>query len=93
MKTIKTWAEYKKMRELNYKFLDTLDLPKPEFGEDLRDYVDRVESMFNDIELPLPYELNSIFEYADDQEELGKYLANRFGMNCMEDFTIKYIMY
>lgn len=91
MKKIKTWDEYKKMRELNYRFLDTLDLPKPEFEEDLRDYVDRVESMFDGVELP--YELNYIFEYTDDQEDLGRYLADRFGMNCMEDVTIKYIMY
>lgn len=84
-------TEYYKKIEENKKILDTLDLPKPERGEDIWDYADRVEERFKNVTLvilPEDYDGN-LFNYLDAYE-LGDYLGDRFNMICEEE--IRYIL-
>ena len=84
-------TEYYKKIEENKKLLDSLDLPKPERGEDIWDYTDRVEEMFKDVILailPEDYDGN-LFNYLDVYD-LGDYLGDRFNMICEEE--IRHIM-
>lgn len=76
-------TEYYKKIEENKKLLDTLDLPKPEIGEDVWDYADRVEVRFKNVTLPEDYDGN-LFNYLDTYD-LGDYLGDRFNMICEEE--------
>ena len=71
----------------NKEILDGLDLPKPEYGEEVWDYADRVCEIFKDIILPDDY--GNLFEWLD-AFDIGKYLEQRFGMDCEE--VIKFLM-
>ena len=82
-------TEYYKKVSDNKEILDKLDLPKPERGEDLRDYRDRVEEMFKDVTLPEDYD-GCLFNWLD-YDELGDYLGMRFNMKCEEE--IRYAMF
>ena len=82
-------TEYYKKIEENKEILDRLDLPKPERGEDVWDYADRVEEMFKDVTLPEDYDGN-LFNYLDVYE-LGDYLGDRFNMICEEEIRHKMI--
>ena len=75
----------------NKKILDALDLPKPNFGEELRDYLYRIEEQFKDVELPEDY-CGDMIAWLD-MEGFGEYLAKRFDMKYEEDMVIKYYMY
>ena len=84
-------TEYYKKIEENKKLLDSLDLPKPEIGEDIWDYADRVEVEFKNVIsviLPEDYDGN-LFNYLDAYD-LGDYLGDRFNMICEEE--IRHIM-
>ena len=72
----------------NKEILDKLDLPKPEIGEDVWDYADRIEEMFKDVTLPEDYD-GCLFNYLDVYE-LGDYLGDRFNMVCEEE--IRHVM-
>lgn len=76
-------TEYYKKIEENKEILDRLDLPKPERGEDVWDYTDRVEEMFKNVTLPEDYDGN-LFNYLDSYD-LGDYLGDRFNMICEEE--------
>lgn len=94
MPIIRSKEEWDRLEQLNRDFLDTLDLPEPEFGETVADYIDRAERKFDGIEMP--EELHGyIFDYLD-QIEIGNYLVKRFSniLSCVEEeVTVNYYLY
>lgn len=94
MPIIRSQEEWDRLDQLNRDFLDTLDLPEPEFGETVADYVDRAECKFDGIEMP--EELHGcIFDYLDYME-IGNYLVKRFSnvlSHVEEEVTVNYILY
>ena len=89
-----TKEEWDRLAQLNKDFLDTLDLPVPKYGEDVRDYLDRIEPMFADVEFP--EELHGCLNDHLDLAELGEYLVNRFHdilSCCEEEVEVRYILY
>lgn len=75
-----TWQEEWKL------FCDTmnsLSLPEPEQGEDLWDYRDRVEEMFENIELPPPFE-GDLFNFTSC-EEFAEYLRKYRNIHIQEE--------
>jgi len=73
----------------NKKLLDGLDLPRPTIGENVWNYISRVEEMFKDVTLPEDYQ-GELF-YWLDSPDLGNYLGDRFHMFCEE--VICYLMF
>lgn len=67
----------------NEKFLDGLDLPEPENGQDLRDWKRRVELAMEGIELP-PELVGNPFNFMAD-DDLAVYLQKRFGVRVVEE--------
>ena len=90
MKEIKSMEEWNRLEKANIELLDSLDLPKPEIGEEVYDYMNSVQGMFENLELPPEYRGN-MFEFVDDQLTLGRYLEKRFNMTLEEE--IRYVMF
>lgn len=82
------WEEKKKE---NLEILDSIDLPKPKIGEEVRDYLDRIDIFLKDVELPEDY--GDDFLAWLDLSTFGEYLAKRFGMRCDEDVIITWTLY
>lgn len=75
-----TWRKYEKK---NIEFLNTLDLPCPEPGEEVEDYQDRIEAQFSDAKLP-EFLHGDLFDYLDKQT-FSEYIVDRFDLHpCSE---------
>lgn len=72
--------------EYNEEILDNLPLPKPERWTRISDYIDKIEEMFKDIELPSEMQ-GELLNFLS-QNELADYLHRRFGVTTREEFTI-----
>lgn len=76
-------AEWKKNAELNKQVLDKIEFPKPDQGEELCEYMDRVRDQYGYMNLPeeMDGDLFCFFGYID----LGEYLHDRYGWDTTEE--------
>ena len=70
-------------QEENMDILDELALPRPENGEDVSIYSNRVREMFKDVKLPEEYD-DDIFHWLYDDKAIAHYLERRFRMLAQE---------
>lgn len=78
MATKMTAEEIRAKKEENIAFLNTLNLPKPEEGEKIREYSIRAQNMLDDIIVPADYE-GDLFYWLEFYD-VGEYLDDRFGI-------------
>lgn len=75
--------EWKELSALNKKVLDEIEFPKPDQGEDLNEYLERVESQY--ATLVLPPELKGFLFNFMDNHDLAEYLEERYGWAIREE--------
>ena len=81
-----TWEDEWK---LFVEVMNTLDLPDPENGEEIWDYMYRIEEKFKGLELPEPFE-GELFNFVG-AEDFGNYLTQYRNMYIEEQ--LKYTVW
>ena len=82
------YDEFMKGYENTIKILDTLPLPDPIQGEDIEDYMNRVEDMYVTLELPKEFE-GYLFNFMST-DSFGDYLHDHRGyyIECCTHYHI-----
>lgn len=72
--------------EKNVEYLDTLKLPKPLYKEEICDYIERADSMFD--KSKYPKELKNELFHCLTEAQVAWYLRERFGTDIDENMRV-----